>query len=457
MWRHGGTVHGPVPRDYCYKTAAQEKKNALRRRSRARSRTGELVVVDDFDVDEPQDQERWRERLASSASSGKALLVDNCENANLALASRNNLKRDAASTRCEVNVYDVGQQRARRAQRGRAAASDGGARNNERPARSSAARSSPRRTMLREGRRTSSRSKWTRDANKIQVKQRGRELVQGEGRRSPDRQRRRQAAAGRAGSSGTRPDWKKAYVRLKPRARSRSSSSRGCKHDADQDSTNRQRPTRRFQTSSHVEEITKKTPEKSLIEGKHEDRRPQQPRPAHLAVHRRRPQAGVPRSSTSSATSTASRPRSRRSSTIPNRSARIALLNYADGEKRYILAPDGLKVGATVMSGPRRRHPGRQRAAAAEHPARHDGSQHRAEARQGRPDGALGRRAGAADGARRRLGARSSCPRAKCAGCTSSASRRSARSATSSTRTSRSARRGAPAGWAEAAQPRRRR
>ena len=36
----------------------------------------------------------------------------------------------------------------------------------------------------------------------------------------------------------------------------------------------------------------------------------------------------------------------------PNRSARIALLNYADGEKRYILAPHGLKVGDTVYSGP---------------------------------------------------------------------------------------------------------
>ncbi|HHY98475.1 MAG TPA: 50S ribosomal protein L2 [Firmicutes bacterium] len=36
----------------------------------------------------------------------------------------------------------------------------------------------------------------------------------------------------------------------------------------------------------------------------------------------------------------------------PNRSARIALLNYVDGEKRYILAPLGLNVGDTVMSGP---------------------------------------------------------------------------------------------------------
>jgi large subunit ribosomal protein L2 len=36
----------------------------------------------------------------------------------------------------------------------------------------------------------------------------------------------------------------------------------------------------------------------------------------------------------------------------PNRSANIALLNYADGEKRYILHPSGLKVGAKLISGP---------------------------------------------------------------------------------------------------------
>ncbi|MFQ5380696.1 MAG: 50S ribosomal protein L2 [Dehalococcoidia bacterium] len=36
----------------------------------------------------------------------------------------------------------------------------------------------------------------------------------------------------------------------------------------------------------------------------------------------------------------------------PNRTARVALVHYRDGEKRYILAPNGLTVGATVMSGP---------------------------------------------------------------------------------------------------------
>ena len=37
----------------------------------------------------------------------------------------------------------------------------------------------------------------------------------------------------------------------------------------------------------------------------------------------------------------------------PNRTARLALLAYADGEKRYILAPNGLKVGAAVLAGPK--------------------------------------------------------------------------------------------------------
>src|SRR3954465_3743371 len=36
----------------------------------------------------------------------------------------------------------------------------------------------------------------------------------------------------------------------------------------------------------------------------------------------------------------------------PNRSVNIALIEYADGEKSYILAPNGLKVGATVVNGP---------------------------------------------------------------------------------------------------------
>ena len=56
----------------------------------------------------------------------------------------------------------------------------------------------------------------------------------------------------------------------------------------------------------------------------------------------------------------------------PNRSANIALLHYADGDKRYILAPEGLKR-ATRSSRAAGRYQAGQRAAAEEHPARHDG------------------------------------------------------------------------------------
>ncbi len=110
-------------------------------------------------------------------------------------------------------------------------------------------------------------------------------------------------------------------------------------------------PGRRFMTVSSFEEITAKKPEKSLTESlQQRGGRNQQGRltvrhqgGGHKRLYRiidfKRNKDGVPA----------------RVATIeydPNRSARIALLNYADGEKRYILAPNGLKVGDTVVSGP---------------------------------------------------------------------------------------------------------
>ena len=70
----------------------------------------------------------------------------------------------------------------------------------------------------------------------------------------------------------------------------------------------------------------------------------------------------------------------------PNRSARIALVTYADGEKRYILQPIGPEGGRRGHRRRQRRHPSGQRAAAEEHPARHDAAQRGAEAGQGRAD-----------------------------------------------------------------------
>jgi large subunit ribosomal protein L2 len=109
-------------------------------------------------------------------------------------------------------------------------------------------------------------------------------------------------------------------------------------------------PGRRFMTTLTFEEITKDRPEKTLTEplkrtggrgnrgritvwfrgGGHKRR--------YRAVDFRRDKRDVP------ATVAAIE-------YDPNRSARLALLHYKDGEKRYILAPDGLAVGQTVLAG----------------------------------------------------------------------------------------------------------
>ncbi|MDI6716504.1 MAG: 50S ribosomal protein L2 [Actinomycetota bacterium] len=110
-------------------------------------------------------------------------------------------------------------------------------------------------------------------------------------------------------------------------------------------------PGRRFQTVSDFEEITKKEPEKSLlvplkknagrnnygrittrhIGGGHKRR--------YRLIDFKRNKFGIPG-------------KVEAIEYDPNRSARIALIVYADGEKRYIIAPLGLKVGDTIMAGP---------------------------------------------------------------------------------------------------------
>ncbi len=109
-------------------------------------------------------------------------------------------------------------------------------------------------------------------------------------------------------------------------------------------------PGRRFMTVSTFNEITKTEPEKSLLEplkktaGRNKAGRItiRHRGGGHKRKYRiidfKRDKDGIPAKVTAIEYD-------------PNRSARIALLNYADGEKRYILAPVGLKPGATISSG----------------------------------------------------------------------------------------------------------
>src|SRR6201993_4149389 len=109
-------------------------------------------------------------------------------------------------------------------------------------------------------------------------------------------------------------------------------------------------PSRRFLTMLDKSEITKQTPEKSLVEPKKRTggrnahgevtiwHRGGGHKKQYRAIDFRREKKGIPA----------------RVAAIeydPNRSARLALLHYADGEKRYILHPIGLEVGMTVSTG----------------------------------------------------------------------------------------------------------
>ena len=109
-------------------------------------------------------------------------------------------------------------------------------------------------------------------------------------------------------------------------------------------------PGRRFQTSSDFSEITKTTPEKSLLEAKHRSggrnsygRKTSRHRGGgHKKQYRkidfRRNKDGIPAKVAAVEYD-------------PNRSCRILLLHFHDGEKRYILAPEGVKVGDTLQNG----------------------------------------------------------------------------------------------------------
>jgi len=110
-------------------------------------------------------------------------------------------------------------------------------------------------------------------------------------------------------------------------------------------------PSRRFTTVLLRDDITKQTPEKALTEGKPKSGGRNNKgqissrfiggghKQSYRIVDFKRNKPGVPAKVAAIEYD-------------PNRTARLALLHYADGEKRYILAPVGLEVGRTVVSGP---------------------------------------------------------------------------------------------------------
>jgi large subunit ribosomal protein L4 len=105
IWRHGGTVHGPVPRDYAKDVSAREKKSALKSVLSRKLKESQVIVLDSLEVPTHRTQELVS-LLTRLGAEGKVLLVDRKDNENLTLASRNNPRVKAVDA-LAVNVYDV--------------------------------------------------------------------------------------------------------------------------------------------------------------------------------------------------------------------------------------------------------------------------------------------------------------------------------------------------------------
>jgi large subunit ribosomal protein L4 len=105
LWRHGGTTHGPQPRDYSYKLPRKMLLGALRSALSAKLRDGELAIIQAFSMADHKTR-NVAATLKTLEVKTTVLLVDNGENVNLTRGSQN-LQGVKLVTSREVNVYDL--------------------------------------------------------------------------------------------------------------------------------------------------------------------------------------------------------------------------------------------------------------------------------------------------------------------------------------------------------------
>jgi large subunit ribosomal protein L4 len=88
LWRHGGTVHGPVPRDYSYKLPRKMQLGALRSALSAKLRDGEITIISAFQLSDHKTK-NFSKTLSALEATKKVLVVESAENRNLELSARN--------------------------------------------------------------------------------------------------------------------------------------------------------------------------------------------------------------------------------------------------------------------------------------------------------------------------------------------------------------------------------
>src|SRR5690348_3165210 len=110
LWKGGGNVHGPQPRDWSYQMPKKMRRGALRSALSERLREGNIIVVDGFELGTPKTKEFIGVidtlGLIQNKKRAKTLIVDSLDNANLVLSSRN-LEKTKVTNSFGLNIYDI--------------------------------------------------------------------------------------------------------------------------------------------------------------------------------------------------------------------------------------------------------------------------------------------------------------------------------------------------------------
>ena len=105
LWKGGGNVHGPQPRDWSYSIPKKMRRGAIRSVLSERLREGGLIIVDSFELPSHKTKELTT-TLDALGLSGRTLVVDSTKAGNLALSSRN-LRDVTLISPSDVNVYNL--------------------------------------------------------------------------------------------------------------------------------------------------------------------------------------------------------------------------------------------------------------------------------------------------------------------------------------------------------------
>ncbi len=105
LWKGGGNVHGPQPRDWSYSIPKKMRRGAIRSVLSERLREGGLIIVDTFELPSHKTKE-LATTLDVLGLNGRTLVVDSTRAGNLALSSRN-LRDVTLISPSDVNVYNL--------------------------------------------------------------------------------------------------------------------------------------------------------------------------------------------------------------------------------------------------------------------------------------------------------------------------------------------------------------